>query len=67
MSNVCLSIKPVLRYAVAAIYTNFSTSVSNDENFGRDGKFVTGGSGDNLFLKFEHLERDLLDQKEPCS
>lgn len=45
----------VMRYAIAAIYTNFSTSIVNDEGFGRDGTFVTGSPGEELILKFERL------------
>ena len=44
-----------MRYAVAAIYTNFTTSVVSDEGFGRDGTFVTGAPGDELILKFEKV------------
>ena len=43
----------VLRYAIAAIYTNLSTSIIDNECFGKDGTFVTGGPGDKLILKFE--------------
>ena len=45
----------VLRYATAAIYTNFSTRILDDECFGADGKFVTGGLGDKLIWKFEKI------------
>ena len=50
------NIRTVLSYAVAAIYTNFSTRVISNESFGRDGSFVTGGPRDKLLLKFEKVE-----------
>ena len=46
----------VMRYATAAILTNFSCSVVNDEGFGRDGAFVTGAPGDGLFLRFQRVD-----------
>ena len=52
----------VLRYAVAAIYTNFSTSVISNECFGRDGSFVTGGPKDKLILKFDNFEQEELEE-----
>ena len=45
----------VMRYATAAIFTNFTCSVVDDEGFGHDGTFVTGGPGDRLILKFEEV------------
>lgn len=57
-SRMCLGrnlAMEIMRYALAAIYTNFETSVVSDEGFGRDGKFVTGTTGDKLILRFTHV------------
>ena len=48
-------ISAVIRYAVAAIYTNFATTIIDSEGFNYHGKWVTGKPGDRLILMFENL------------
>ncbi len=43
----------VIRYGIAAIYPNFSTSIMDDEKFGKDGAWVTGGASDRLILQIQ--------------
>lgn len=45
----------MIRYAVAAIYTNFATTIIDSERFNYHGKWVTGKPGDRLILMFENL------------
>lgn len=51
-----------MRYALTAIYTNFTTRIADDERtgpqgelFGSKGGFVKGDWDENLALKFEPL------------
>lgn len=46
----------VLRYCIAAMFTNFETVMSGDAIFmGADG-FVTGKGGGKLYIMFKRLE-----------
>lgn len=57
-SRMCLGknlAMEMIRYAVAAIYTNFETSLVSTEGFGADGTFVTGKTSDELMLRFKHV------------
>ena len=47
---------PVIRYAVATLYSNFSITVIQAEGFGGRGKWVTGKGDDKLVLKIEKLD-----------
>lgn len=44
----------IMRFALAAIYTNFETSVVDDTGFNYN-SFVTGSLGNKLMLKFTHV------------
>ena len=57
-SRMCLGrnlAMEIMRYALAAIYTNFETSVVGDDGFGRAGNFITGSMGDKLTMKFTRV------------
>ena len=45
----------VIKYNIAAIFTNFRTRIVDDEGFAKNGKFVSGKKDDDLFLKFERI------------
>jgi len=45
----------LMRYALAGVYTNFETSVVDDEGFGYE-KFVTGSLGNRLLLGFARVD-----------
>lgn len=45
-------VRIVIHYVVAAVYTNFTTTVVNVEEFGKGGRYVAGDRGDKLILKF---------------
>jgi len=42
-----------MKYMIAAIYTNFTTSIVDDKEFRQDGGFVAGHEHNKLFLTFE--------------
>jgi hypothetical protein len=44
----------VIQSTLAVIYTDFTTAVVDDQNFGRDGTFVTGKESDELLIQFNH-------------
>ncbi|MCJ1391113.1 hypothetical protein MMC18_003975 [Xylographa bjoerkii] len=57
-SRLCLGMSlamELINYAVASIYTNFTTTIVDDSHFGTDGKFVTGLPGEDLVLAFDPL------------
>ncbi|KAF2004149.1 cytochrome P450 [Amniculicola lignicola CBS 123094] len=58
-SRLCLGMSfamEMIRYAVAGIYTNFSTSIVDDSTFCTNGHFVTGLPGEDLVLQFTPLD-----------
>lgn len=44
-----------MRYAVAAIYTNYRTSVADESEYPGDEGFVGGDCREKLFLRFEPI------------
>ena len=46
----------VIRYAVALMYTSFTTTIVSERGFSGDAKWVTGKPGDELVLSFEPIE-----------
>ena len=58
-SRMCLGknlAMEIMRYALAAIYTNYETSLENDIGFDHQGSFVTGSSGDRLMMRFTKVK-----------
>ena len=49
---------PVIRYAVATLYSNFSITVVKAEGFGGHGQWVTGKGDDKLVFKIEKIDAD---------
>ena len=46
----------VMRFAIAAIYTNFKTTIDDDESFAKYGGFVKGDGSEKLVLRIERLQ-----------
>ena len=47
---------PVIRYAIATLYSNFSITVIKAEGFEGHGQWVTGKGDDKLVLKIEKFD-----------
>ena len=45
-----------MKLIIAAIYTNFSTHVVNDEGIEQEDAYTAGPRGNKLMLRFEHVE-----------
>lgn len=43
-----------MKYIIAAIYTNFLTSVVDDEGIEQTDGFMAGPKGEQLILAFQH-------------
>ena len=57
-SRMCLGrnlAMEIMRYALAAIYTNYETSLISEVGFDRQGNFVTGTTGDKIMMKFTKI------------
>lgn len=58
-SRMCLGknlAMEIMRYALAAIYTNYETSLVSEVGFDQQGNFITGSTGERLMMKFAKVK-----------